>query len=85
MRIRDVPGDGDCLLRAEAMNDGRENLEQGVVDRRRREIVDQEYNDAISSIDVNAPDRDARLNTQKRMEQRHENGAAPGPCLTATM
>ena len=55
--IMDVPADGDCLLWAEAMNDGRENLHQGEVDRRRREIVDQEYNDAISSIDVNAPEQ----------------------------
>ena len=69
--ITDVAADGDCLIRAEAMNDRREYRDQGVLDRRRHGIVEQEYTDAVSSIGVDAPDRDARLNTAKSLRDRN--------------
>ena len=42
LNITDVAADGDCLIRAEAMNDRREYWDQGVLDRRRHGIVKQE-------------------------------------------
>ena len=69
--ITDVAADGDCLIRAEAMNDRREYRDQGVLDRRRHDIVEQEYTDAVSSIGVDASDRDARLNTAKSLRDRN--------------
>ena len=71
LNITDVAADGDCLIRAEAMNDRREYRDQGVLDRRRHDIVEQEYTDAVSSIGVDAPDRDARLNTAKSLRDRN--------------
>ena len=46
LSITDVAADGDCLIRAEAMHDGREFWDQGVLDRRRLEIAEEEYMDA---------------------------------------
>ena len=69
--ITDVAADGDCLIRAEAMNDRREYRDQGVLDRRRHGIVDQEYTDAVSSIGVDALDHDARLNSAKSLRDRN--------------
>ena len=71
LNITDVAADGDCLIRAEAMHDGREFLDHGVLDRRRLEIVEQEYMDAVSSIGVDAADRDARLSRAKSIRDRN--------------
>ena len=71
LNITDVAADGDCLIRAEAMHDGREFWDQGVVDRRRYEIAEQVYMDDVSSIGVDAADRDARLNTAKSLRNRN--------------
>ena len=71
LNITDVAADGDCLIRAEAMHDGREFWDQGVVDRRRHEIAEQVYMDDVSSIGVDAADRDARLNTAKSIRDRN--------------
>ena len=71
LNITDVAADGDCLIRAEAMHDGREFWDQGVLDRRRHEIAEQVYMDDVSSIGVDAADRDARLNTAKSIRDRN--------------
>ena len=71
LNITDVEADGDCLIRAEAMHDGREFWDQGVLDRRRHGIAEQEYMDAASSIGVDAADRVARLNTAKSIRDRN--------------
>ena len=71
LNITDVAADGDCLIRAEAMHDGREFLDHGVLDRRRLEIAEQEYMDAVSSIGVDAADRDARLSRAKSIRDRN--------------
>ena len=71
LNITDVAADGDCLIRAEAMHDGREIWDQGVVDRRRLEIAEQEYMDAVSSIGVDAADRDARLSRAESIRDRN--------------
>ena len=72
LNITDVAADGDCLIRAEAMHDGREFLDHGVLDRRRHGIEEHEYADAVSSIGVDAANRDARLNTAKSIRD-HNN------------
>ena len=69
--ITDVAAVGDCFIRAEAMSDRREFWDQGVLDRRRHGIAEQEYTDAVSSIGVDAADRDARLNTARSMRDRN--------------
>ena len=69
--ITDVAADGDCLIRAEAMNDRREYRDQGVLDRRRHDIAEQEYTDAVSSIGVDAADRDARLSRAESIRDRN--------------
>ena len=68
--ITDVAADGDCAIRAEAMNGRREYRDHGVLDRRRHEIAKQEYTGAVSSIGVDAAGCDARLNTAKSMRAR---------------
>ena len=71
LNITDVAADGDCLIRAEAMHDGRELWDHGVLDRRRLEIAEQEYMDAVSSVGVDAADRDARLSRAKSIRDRN--------------
>ena len=53
------------------MHGGREFWDQGVLDRRRLEIAEQEYMDAVSSIGVDAADRDARLSRAKSIRDRN--------------